>query len=193
MAPAEAMATDAGRARFAAWLAAGCPPARRDDLVFVGDRTAGALMQRVLARLPEWAAEHVVRCCVVFSIGREAAGFCMAAPPWPVGRPLQIVAVTGAWFTDAQLEGVVAHEFAHAWLEPTPAVPLTIPERVQAWRDARQTATTLSEEALDDLEREIARASERRAARLAKSWGFTGPATDEDRCAEAAQPGLGWD
>jgi hypothetical protein len=191
LAPAEAVATDAGRARFAAWLTAGCPPARRGDLVYVGDRSVSALTQRVLGQLPEWAAWHIVAHCILVSLGREAAGFCMAAPPWPSGRPLQIVALCGAWFIDAELEGVIAHEFAHAWLEPVPDVPLSIPERVQAWRSVQQT-TTLSTEALADLELESARLSERRAARLARHWGFTGPATDEERCAEAAKPGLGY-
>ncbi len=109
-----------------------------------------AALSRVLVRLPSKAREYALRRCTIFSIGEGAGGIV-----WPSRivdrRKRRWVIVIDANTDD--LESVIAHEIAHAWLGH------------------------------DRLNPNIGRQVEVDAANLVRAWDFGGRGADPEHCA----------
>jgi hypothetical protein len=189
----EALMTEAAAARLRSWFEAGAP--RLSRRVVARDATVMGLNSRrreimaVLYRLPPVVVHHVVRRGWILGCDRSLSGWVTQAPPPPAGDPLQLVVVDGK-LTHEDFPRVLAHELAHCWLLAVvpPAQNRPLVERRAQWRRHDLLVANLSRKwnQPNPLVREEAR-SEYQTAALARSWGFTGHATDADGCAEAAR------
>jgi hypothetical protein len=110
-------------------------------------------LAHVLVALPEKVRDYTLARCIIFSIGRGAAGIV-----WPARvaqssryrRPKWLIVISEE---ADDLESTIAHEIAHAWL-----------------RHDRMAEVTPREWEME-------------AANLARDWGFLGRGADPEFCA----------
>jgi hypothetical protein len=186
------LATAAARERVKRWIADGAPVASYKDiarrLTFVGDVEIEHAVLSALERVPPPVSHHVLNHTVVFGSGWATIGF-HATPrlPTPAHEPLSIVVITGACRDYEEVEALVGHEFAHAWLtQPPDALEELESTRERAARDEHLVEMAVGHGRVDLLARLRAR-DEAQAAALAKSWGFDGAASNPETCAAQAQ------
>jgi hypothetical protein len=172
----DAMWAGGGPERVRRWAQAGCPEGPF-EVVYVGDPVIGGSLDAVMHRIPAAVAYHVARS--VLFVGQEFGGAqYIKLPRLPPDAAIAHV-ITVHLRENDELErlGIVAHEIAHFWTSDTAAPVSTAAERrmFQAEKMAFDPADPAVAEIIKDLE-----VFERRAATLARAWGFTGIATDVD-------------
>jgi hypothetical protein len=168
--------TDGARQRLRAWALAGCHDGPR-ELCYTGNESIGRAADAVLQALPPPVAWHVARAVLVIGQG-FAGGMCATFPKLPPCDENRQIVTVGKVPNDADLPGIIAHEFAHAWtfgiVAVSSAVALT--ERL-AWYDRIRSLVTEHPQLVTDVIGDDLR-HEWLAVTLAREWGFTGPATD---------------
>lgn len=191
----ELIATESARDRLRAWAAAGAAqPDAALVRVVAGDLEA--LVRRTLASLPAPVIDHLARHAFILATGREVAGWCASLPaPRTDATEGQrvLVATMPRSGADADFCSMVMHEAAHHWLEP--GAPLhQVSVTAAAVHEARDNRALMLkcgvEWGLLHRLTEPAGQRERRACRLARAWGATGPAADGAFCASAVRDAI---
>jgi hypothetical protein len=177
----EMIATDAARAKLTAWIARTpepwMAPAPADVLsafYFVGSVEMAQVVAAVIAILPPPVAEFVMHRVALVGVGVGIAGFCgphVSRESRPFFVALSACGVTGSL---AYLQGLTAHELAHAWLKPEP------PANMDCMGAVGWSAVIDSDIArVPEESRSMVRASrsdyardEQEARALVRAWGF---------------------
>lgn len=201
----ELVATPAARERIHRWLAAGgldhdTPERCRellDHVALLGDDTLIVEARVILARFPAVVLDHLVRHVVIAMVGRTCDGFFAPLPASPPdaseSRTLLGVScrprAASRWrrFTRGPQDSLadfgrtLAHEIAHAFLEPAPSSAAVFAEAVSARHTLLRLATawSMTERLIRPRE-----AAERQAVALAACWGYP---DSRARCARGAR------
>lgn len=179
----ELASTQAARDRLTAWShrvpnAHTARPPSADEVLataeIVGDISLAHRASKVIAALPPPVASFIVDETTILGVGTDAVGF-MGPHPVRDRRPTFIVVchMAGAPYS---FDALMAHECAHAWLEPAPGSHVTM--RRALWHyvaldgqlGAAQSRPGAIEVALS-MRSEYAQA-ERQCLALTRRWGF---------------------
>lgn len=175
----ELVATDAAAAKLRAWSARTPQPwpvlMPADVLVrqaFVGCEPMAHITARVLSeRLPPPVTDYLLTRVTFIGVGLHILGFC-SAPIAFDDRPHVIV--LSACEPLARFEALVAHECAHAWLEPEPSPGVVTSGAFWTKTVLHTTLDAVPDHAVPHV-MELRRAdqySERVARGLTRVWGF---------------------
>lgn len=169
----ELIATEAARARLAAWCAAGArpvePAAVLRRLRYIGDPELLAVVREsLLSKVAPPAALHILEHYLVLGTGWSSGGFCSCVAA-PGGALLRLIMLSGAGQDAAKVASYLAHELAHGWLEPDPQRPCAAEDAAVegAWLALRGAR---GDELVRGVERQQFEA-ELRADSLALRWG----------------------
>jgi hypothetical protein len=178
------LATPEAVERLDAWVKHGRPLHDPTRLRYAGDRAVSDALRGVLAKVPPPVAWWMVERAIFLGLGRDASGLCVH-PSLPTEPGLRVVLIDGR-ADDAAT--VCAHEGAHLWCEPV-SDPAGWYLDARCLNQAAFARVAVAFGRLDDAA-DLAERPERRAARLAREWGFTGAGADLAHCVRGARQRL---
>jgi hypothetical protein len=150
----------------AAWSEPGDPAAVLVALRAFGDPVMPHEIARALCRVPAPVRDYVLGAVTFVCVGRSFAGWCGA---WPEPSTPWLVVLSAR----DRLEGLVAHEIAHAWLMPEPAAGDRLRSAfAQHAIDVTPLAKVPAAARVDVLAERAAACRSSRAAALLDAWGI---------------------
>jgi hypothetical protein len=159
-----------------------------DVLLLTAERETREALLRALGRLPAAVQWHLSRNTVIVSVGRKNSGWQALLPSIAVrDEPMQLIVLQATAINGEGFASLVAHEVSHSWLADVADGPLTRAELAAGWENGAIFARLAREWNMRREALALVELGERRAATLARAWGFTGPASDVERCVRGAR------